>query len=108
MNELKQLQDIQDEMREGYAPEKTAPDYGEPWKNMAMLACAGMAYPVAEIARLRLMQWIPLTVAQPSEEDGDDCEDVDWCVGNDIWTGNYKDSSLGNRKATHWRRIVLP
>lgn len=152
MNELKQLQDIQDEMREGYAPEKKALDYGEPWRQYGpkettwlalredagipgdivceppsgwtdsikhwpdrasrivacVNACAGMADPSDEIARLRLMQWIPLTVALPSEEDGDDCEDVDWCVGNDIWIGNYKDSSLGNRKATHWRRIVLP
>lgn len=150
MNELKQLQDIQDEMRKGYAPEKTAPDYGEPWKVIkehkrssrvlvnkdgeriarvqrcsthqghtrhkqhagrikeCVNACAGMSDPSNEIAGLRLMQWIPLAVALPSKEDGDGCEDVEWCVGNDIWTGNYKDSSVGKRTATHWRRIVLP
>lgn len=138
MNELKQLQDIQDEMREGYAPEKTEPDFGEPWKRntlmqnftkqtggkipsfpvnhisnpkweeMAILACAGMSDPSDEIAKLRLMQWIPLTHRMPTVDDANEYHDVEWSDGADRWDNQFYTPNMGNRKATHWRRIVLP
>lgn len=79
MSLISEISQLQDEIREGYMPEKkTAPDFGEPWRDQTgcvrdrmyffvslkppetvsrviacVNACAGMADPSAEIAELR-------------------------------------------------------
>lgn len=194
MNELKQLQDIQDEMREGYAPEKTAPDFGEPWRQYGpkeatwlalredagtsgdivcdppsgwmdsikhwpdrasrivacVNACAGMADPNGDISFLKRwreeklavesmwdeqavgrllgitfgspirsailpaikelsqLRWTPITDRMPTVDDANEYHDVEWSDGAERWDNQFYTSNMGNRKATHWRRIVLP
>ena len=55
--------------------------------------------------RLLELSWRPATERPPTEEDANECGDVDWSDGEEIWEGNYDHPGQG---ATHWRRIVLP
>lgn len=87
MNELKQLQDIQDEMREGYVPEVVRDEV------------------LKEISQLR---WTPITDRMPTVGDANEYHDVEWSDGTDRWDNQFYTPNMGNRKATHWRRIVLP
>lgn len=57
-------------------------------------------------ARLRKLDWTPVTERLPTLEDANEFEDVEWSDGKDIWQGNYQCAHA--RSATHWRAITLP
>ena len=110
------------------------PDYGEPWhyddKNddlrtriggviaqqlnepysgriiQCVNAMAGRPDPAAAMARLKQLEWVPVTERLPELDDANEFEDVEWSDGKDIWQGSYK--CAHTRSATHWRRVVLP
>lgn len=92
MNELKQLQDIQDEMREGYAPEVVP--------TLVPVTQRFLGY--------SSLRWTPITDRMPTVDDANEYHDVEWSDGAERWDNQFYTPNMGNRKATHWRRIVLP
>lgn len=106
-------------------------DYGEPWKAThvsriedrddywqadtrgndrrdrilaCVNACAGMADPAEEIAKLKTLRWVPLSERKPTAADASEFGDLEWSDGKSIWECRFDDPE----KATHWRRYVLP
>lgn len=71
-------------------------------------ALAGVPDPAAELARLRRLDWTPVTERLPTQEDADQFGDVEWSEGECIWQGHYKFDDKAAKKATHWRPITLP
>ena len=126
MSELKQLQDIQDEMREGYAPEVVPTFHGGlhipnsiAWSDydQAIKAVTQRFRGYVDKARserdevlkeLSQLRWTPITDRMPTVGDANEYHDVEWSDGTDRWDNQFYTPNMGNRKATHWRRIVLP
>lgn len=54
------------------------------------------------------LRWLPLSRLTPTEDDGNEYHDVEWSDGKEVWQNQFTNPNIGNRKATHWRRITLP
>jgi len=130
MNELKQLQDIQDEMREGYVPEVVPTlvptfhgripipdsiawsDYEQAIKAVTQRFRGYVDKARSErdevLKELSSLCWTPITHRMPTVDDANEYHDVEWSDGADRWDNQFYTPNMGNRKATHWRRIVLP
>ena len=130
MNELKQLQDIQDEMREGYAPEVVptlVPTFHGESQSYPPTSMTDWTHYVLEddqrfrgyvdkarserdevLKELSQLRWTPITDRMPTVGDANEYHDVEWSDGTDRWDNQFYTPNMGNRKATHWRRIVLP
>lgn len=59
----------------------------------------------AEASRLARLDWRPVAAGLPMADDADDCGDVEWSDGRDIWQGFWGSPKA---QATHWRPIHLP
>lgn len=60
------------------------------------------------VKELSKFQWNPISARLPTVDDANDYHDVEWSDGENIWQNQFTNPNIKNRKATHWRRIVLP